>query len=469
MQSNVKIYAFFIILALLFWNPLSFYLFYHNTDAYSHFSLHGLFWLIPVVGMLLIAGIRKNKFGAKANNLILSLVFLGISFGFIVFLNAVAGLFVKSDKSLAAKGIPEKGLVFEPNSVARYTCAEFDYTAKINSIGLRDHEIDLDKGDKYRVLCFGDSWTFGWGVQLENSWPKQMETYLHQRGLTNIEVINAGQGNQYTTTYKEYIEKAVPVLKPDLVLVGVLELDDLAQLFENHYGAENADEERSKGTASAQLRSCIKDFFKASLRNYIKIFKANRNKHVDVGSNWKETSLKKIAEFDKMESLRFQMLDDSVQALFRSGDLNAGLLGIYVSFPDRVATFNDPENPATKFSAAKMHEDFEVMKQVCDQNHAQLVFANMPINYFNGHKVIRTPLDYLNPYFEQHNKVDSIYSAIAQANKLPYIELTEKFKALEPKDSYYFIYDGHPNKKGYHEIATYIGDQLLQLGILKIQ
>ena len=69
------------------------------------------------------------------------------------------------------------------------------------------------KGDKYRILCFGDSWTFGWGVNVENSWPRKLEKYLLANGYENIEVINCGRGGQYTSTYKKYMAKALPLLK----------------------------------------------------------------------------------------------------------------------------------------------------------------------------------------------------------------------------------------------------------------
>ena len=43
-----------------------------------------------------------------------------------------------------------------------------------------------------------------------------------------------------------------------------------------------------------------------------------------------------------------------------------------------------------------------------------------------------------------------------------YIELTEHFVGLQNKSEYFFKYDGHPNKKGYEEIAEYIGKHLIE-------
>jgi len=40
--------------------------------------------------------------------------------------------------------------------------------------------------------------------------------------------------------------------------------------------------------------------------------------------------------------------------------------------------------------------------------------------------------------------------------------MTDHFIGLENKSEYYFRYDGHPNEKGYADIARYIGKQLIE-------
>ena len=46
-----------------------------------------------------------------------------------------------------------------------------------NSIGLRSPEIRQNKPD-LRIVCLGDSVTFGWGVPEEDSYPRQLEHLL---------------------------------------------------------------------------------------------------------------------------------------------------------------------------------------------------------------------------------------------------------------------------------------------------
>jgi len=454
MKNANKIYIFFIILALLFWNPLCFYFFYSDSDAYNFKVLHFLFWFIPIVSLIAIFLILKGKLSSKAKSLIFFLSFLGIFFSFIVLLNSIIGV-------LNNRNPAKKGLIFEPNLLARYTTVEFDYEAKINSIGLRDREVAIDKGNKYRILCFGDSWTFGWGVNIENSWPRKLEKYLHDRGYENIEVINAGCPGQYTTTYKEFMSKAVTLLKPDLVLVGVLQLDDLSQLYQNNFKI-------GVPGKSKFFKEALVTFLKISCSNIVQKIHNVKTK-IDIGSNWKADSNKKIEGFNHFQEIRFYTLEDTIQSLFKTGNLNPALLDYYIDFPDIFTIFNNPNHPKTKFCINEMNKDVNDMKLICEKNNAILLFLNLPTNIFTGHKVIRTPSDILDKYFEENNKIDSVYNSIAQANELPYIQLTEYFRSLENKTKYFFLFDGHPTASGYEAMADYIGKQLLEKQIIKKQ
>ena len=128
--------------------------------------------------------VQKNKFNEKNKNIALTMIFTGILFSALVIIDSVAGLTLKKEVVQAQK---QERLIFEPYSQARHKTIEFDYVVDINNLGLRDRKIRIEKGEKYRILCFGDSWTFGWGVNAENSWPKKLEQYLMTNGFEHIE------------------------------------------------------------------------------------------------------------------------------------------------------------------------------------------------------------------------------------------------------------------------------------------
>ncbi|NRA95773.1 MAG: SGNH/GDSL hydrolase family protein [Planctomycetes bacterium] len=102
-------------------------------------------------------------------------------------------------------------------------------TVRINSLGFRDEEFPASKPDgEYRVLAVGDSFTFGLGVQGEDTWPQQLEGMLADVRGGSVEVINAGfaAGSHYPPGYVGWIGQHGLALDPDVVVIGLC-LNDL--------------------------------------------------------------------------------------------------------------------------------------------------------------------------------------------------------------------------------------------------
>jgi hypothetical protein len=334
---------------------------------------------------------------------------------------------------------------------------------------LRNKEIKTAKPDSiYRILCLGDSWTFGWGVNVEESWPMQLETFLKNKEYKHIEIINCGRPGQYTTTHKKYLAELIPKLQPDLILLGVLQLDDLAQLYEHTYFSKNNQKETPEKSGSFEsVKKLLSTFVFNSFSQYIRIFKPKNikphaNEAIDIKKEWAQTSEKLIQQFNSLQQLRFSTFPDTVKTLFKSGNLNAALLDIYINYPDRLTIFNNPTNPATIYAFKQMNKDVEEMKQLCDNNKVKLIFLNLPMNDFVGHQVTRMSSDILTAFWVQENKIDSMYHSIAKKNNLPYLELTKSFIQLKDKNAYFFQFDGHPNKFGYKFVSETIGNYLIE-------
>lgn len=71
-----------------------------------------------------------------------------------------------------------------------------DVNVSINSDGLRDKEYPVERGSEYRIVFLGDSLTFGWGVEIEDTFQYILEEELSKSSPT--EVINFGTGNYNT-------------------------------------------------------------------------------------------------------------------------------------------------------------------------------------------------------------------------------------------------------------------------------
>lgn len=92
-----------------------------------------------------------------------------------------------------------------------------------NSLGFRDLEFPLQKRPgEFRVLALGDSFTYGCGVQLADSWPQLLEQALQHGRSTPVEVVNAGFacGAHTPAGYTDWVRSDGLQFGPDLVIVG---------------------------------------------------------------------------------------------------------------------------------------------------------------------------------------------------------------------------------------------------------
>ncbi len=93
---------------------------------------------------------------------------------------------------------------------------------KINSFGIRDypdHTNELNS-EKFKIAAVGDSFTFGLGVNLKDTWPKQLEQMLYSKYGKGFKVYNFGVMGYDLTQNIENIREKVLGLKPNLIIVG---------------------------------------------------------------------------------------------------------------------------------------------------------------------------------------------------------------------------------------------------------
>lgn len=105
----------------------------------------------------------------------------------------------------------------KPNMIAWSSGIEY----KINSLGFRDNEYPFSKRTgTYRILCVGDSFTFGQGVKLEDTYSKVLEKTLQHKYKKDIEVINTSVCGYNTYDEYWYIKNKLLEFKPDMIILG---------------------------------------------------------------------------------------------------------------------------------------------------------------------------------------------------------------------------------------------------------
>ncbi len=95
---------------------------------------------------------------------------------------------------------------------------------KINDYGLRERaEIRPDNkaAGERRVVCIGDSFTFGWGIPEEQGWVRMLEGDL-RRTHGNVRTVNCGASGALTVDeYEVGLRTRFGQFAPDLVIVSI--------------------------------------------------------------------------------------------------------------------------------------------------------------------------------------------------------------------------------------------------------
>jgi lysophospholipase L1-like esterase len=162
----------------------------------------------------------------------------------------------------------ELGWVPRPNVNGLHTQRRsFDSRFTTNSLGFRGPEV-RDRSDSiYRIVVLGDSFTWGFGVDDD-------ETYAHYLGtlISGVEVVNLGVTGYGLRQIIGYYRRVGFDLRPDVVVLGLC-LNDIFHGFPSG-GAASADTATSRSSFSA-----LKSFLNANVYTYrFLVDRLNQNK-----------------------------------------------------------------------------------------------------------------------------------------------------------------------------------------------
>ena len=147
----------------------------------------------------------------------------------------------------------EMGHVLRPGQTA-YT---HDRPVRINSLGLRNGEIAPEPPPRtLRVLALGDSQTFGNGLDLSETWPKQLERMLEHLGGSRWEVINAGLPGTDTWQHEILLGRLLDAIHPHVVVLA-LYVNDVVPRPDHNVGPSELTNTRSKRLVYLLKRSSV--------------------------------------------------------------------------------------------------------------------------------------------------------------------------------------------------------------------
>jgi len=141
-------------------------------------------------------------------------------------------LFRDNPPNAALVAHPERVVTLRPGSVYTYSNPELGappFRAEISRDGVRGPAVVPKEPGRFRVLCLGDSHTFGWGVRDEDCYPRLLEQRLRARfGEEAVDVVNAGTPTYGPWQSLDWLLEHGERFAPDFVVYQFFPVNDVA-------------------------------------------------------------------------------------------------------------------------------------------------------------------------------------------------------------------------------------------------
>lgn len=134
-----------------------------------------------------------------------------------------------------------------------------------NADGLRDNDYNIDKSrDTFRIIGLGDSFTYGLGVSLEDSYLKVLEKLLNEDtlGKYRFEVLNLGVSGIGQKQMLELLTEVAMKYHPDLVSLAFYVGNDLSDNMKYIKG-KDIEKVKQKGSLNFPFKKFLKKHSRA--------------------------------------------------------------------------------------------------------------------------------------------------------------------------------------------------------------
>ncbi len=113
---------------------------------------------------------------------------------------------------------PELGTYMAPS--VHYTdpySFEGPYEVRTNAMGFRMDEEVSTSPDRLRVMVYGDSFTFGWGLDIQDTYFRALKT-IAETANPRLQLLNAAVGGYGTGHVKKLMARHIPAIEPAAIV-----------------------------------------------------------------------------------------------------------------------------------------------------------------------------------------------------------------------------------------------------------
>ena len=355
------------------------------------FPLVGL--LISILCLLIVKGQ-----GRESLLLIFSLVFAGI----------LGEGFLRMVDHPLSKPFVDMNTWQEPSDILGFKMAPnfegigpVSSWVKTNSQGVRDdveHPWVKDSGT-IRILGIGDSFAFGWGVSLEETFLKKLEHTLKQMTGVEIETINAGVPKWDLNHYYVYLKNIGIRYSPDIILLTYF-FNDIPQSIQETIPAD------PEYHIQVQYKGGL--FRSSALFNFLK----SQADHLR-----RKNKLGRVDFLSTLEARRPELIQQSTHLLLSNSN------------------------------QAQTRSSFHILKTLLEKIHT-IAQKN------NSHLVVMFVPDVAQTHHVELQYINQVLASLTEEMHIPFVDITPVFESVsDPRVFYFWPRDWHTNAKGHEKMA----------------
>lgn len=308
------------------------------------------------------------------------------------------------------------------------------YRVQTGEEGFRTLHVDPQKR---KIFVIGDSLTFGYWVNEEESWPAILEVRLNEK-YPDLQVVNTATPGHSTFDQLAVLKEVVPRYRPEMVIVGFSVGNDYYDNYQDRdlgrrLGIRLPQDEEGKAKGNSLSQILYDAQYAKPLRSFRKWLK------------WHSYLL----------NFLWLRLAPTVAA-------------------QNHWTFSYPFNPKFLKGVEWTHSAFVAMKEFLHEQNCELLVAILPTkeqidfehyeqDYENRRRRARW-IDYRFPPRDKLPVYSQILAEVLLKEEIPYVDLYENFLRHKSK-KLFFPTDFHPSKQGYRLIADEVAEYLLTKGL----
>jgi hypothetical protein len=315
------------------------------------------------------------------------------------------------------------------------------FEVAISMQGLREKELGPKQPDEFRILALGDSFTMGWRVSYEDSFPHQLEEQLNHLQLNKrITVINGGVCSYGPWQERLFfLSRGVP-LEPDLVLLQVYPGNDVGNTltkYGTHLEAYHPEWER------------------------LVLFWQSRMEFATRAQWWLQSQCRLYYALE-LATGRYYVESFISNSRFVT-PTQTKRLGANVARPFYIEVNLDESYPELDRGWAALSEDFSALKSDCLSLGIGLVAFCLPLEQeLDDEKWEETLESVRQPITYECFKNVRLCEELFRENEIPFIDVTHALRSDNVSDDI-FLWDSHLNREGNAILADTLYKELVEV------